>query len=94
MGNKKALLAALDAGDRDALHPLADAMLEAGDPRAAGVLWLIEHGWPRFLQKRMYQWFYNGVWESCNLPHDPTVSAAILDAAQAVVQAGVKSNAH
>jgi hypothetical protein len=33
----EALLAALDGGDDTALAPLADALKDAGDPRAAGV---------------------------------------------------------
>lgn len=41
------LLSCIDAGDRDALYPLADLLTEEGDPLAEGVLWLIaEKKWP------------------------------------------------
>ena len=41
------LLAAIDQGDRTALYPLADLLMEQGDPRGEGVLWLAEEGkWP------------------------------------------------
>lgn len=41
------LLAAIDAGDKDTLPILADALEEAGDPRADGVRWLAqEKKWP------------------------------------------------
>lgn len=41
------LLKALDEGDKTALYPLADALMEVGDHRGMGVLWLIENEkWP------------------------------------------------
>lgn len=47
MTTLQTLLAAIDQGDRTALYPLADLLMEQGDPRGEGVLWLAESGkWP------------------------------------------------
>lgn len=85
------LLAAIDAGDRDTLPILADALEEAGDPRAAGVRWLAENGqWPvmevvGFWERPRFKLTGEIPYGVPQFYHAPKYSNAILDAAQAYI---------
>lgn len=109
MSNLDALLKAIDAGERDALFPLADLLMEMDDPRGRGVAWLAQDkNWPtttEYADFCFYDWW----------PHDGTLpneaslpwgvihhlektsaryrslSAAILDAARAMVKSDAQT---
>lgn len=95
------ILSAIDAGDRTALWPLADMLLESGDARGDGVRWLAEQGkWPDHLR---FGFAFHGIentfsfestvpWKvfcAIRTMYHQYISAAILDAAQAVVSVGL-----
>lgn len=102
MTNLQGILKAINEGDREALFPLADLLLEANDPRAPGVLWLIENGkWPETCAE--FAGWYGTQPGNYGLPmkvflalergwhwhRGAAASDAILDAAQAVVKSGI-----
>lgn len=56
MTDIEALFAAIDGGDDSALPPLADALEEAGDPRAAGVRELLAWEGTLAPHRRVWGW--------------------------------------
>lgn len=67
-----ALCAAIDAGDDTALGPLADALEEQGDPRAAGLRVVAGRG-----KRPAYQWGGRCRWYAAQAPAYPAPEASL-----------------
>lgn len=75
-----ALLAAIDAGEDDALLPLADLLEEAQDQRAAGLRQIAGGGvnMPRYTGMASYGWMFED--EKCEAAHLESMASAAENA--------------